>query len=126
MAEAVLEHVNLAVSDPEKSAAFFASMFGWHVRWRGVDQKGRTAVHVGSSTSYLSLYGPCPGESGTTAEYGRPLHHIAVVVDDLEAVEVRLRNAGIETFGHGTYEPGRRFYFYDPDGIEFEVVSYLS
>lgn len=126
MAEAVLEHVNLAVSDPEKSAAFFASMFGWDVRWRGVDQKGRTAVHVGSSTSYLSLYGPSPGESGATAEYGRPLHHIAVVVDDLETVEQRLSNAGIEAFGHGAYEPGRRFYFYDPDGIEFEVVSYRA
>ena len=22
------------------------------------------------------------------------------------------------------YEPGRRFYFFDPDGIEYEVVSY--
>ena len=31
---------------------------------------------------------------------------------------------GLETFNHGDYEPGRRFYFFDWDGIEFEVVSY--
>ena len=31
---------------------------------------------------------------------------------------------GLEPFGHDDYEPGRRFYFFDWDGIEFEVVSY--
>jgi hypothetical protein len=27
-------------------------------------------------------------------------------------------------FSHDDYDPGRRFYFLDPDGIEYEVVSY--
>ena len=27
-------------------------------------------------------------------------------------------------FNHGDYDPGRRFYFLDPDGIEYEVISY--
>jgi glyoxylase I family protein len=31
---------------------------------------------------------------------------------------------GLEPFGHADYQPGRRFYFLDADGIEFEVVSY--
>ena len=30
----------------------------------------------------------------------------------------------LEPFNHDDYEPGRRFYFFDWDGIEFEVVSY--
>ena len=46
------------------------------------------------------------------------------VVDDLDATEARILAAGIETFSHADYEPGRRFYFNDADGIEFEVVSY--
>jgi hypothetical protein len=35
-------------------------------------------------------------------------------------------DAGLTPFAHGDYEPGRRFYFFDPNGIEFEVVSYAA
>ena len=34
--------------------------------------------------------------------------------------------AGLTPFSHADYEPGRRFYFLDPDGIEYEVVSYMK
>jgi catechol 2,3-dioxygenase-like lactoylglutathione lyase family enzyme len=54
------------------------------------------------------------------------MNHIGVVVEDLDAVEAKVAAAGFETFNHGDYEPGRRFYFYDHDGIEFEVVSYAA
>jgi glyoxylase I family protein len=47
-----------------------------------------------------------------------------VQVDDLDAVEAKVAAAGLKPFGHDDYDPGRRFYFLDPDGIEYEVVSY--
>jgi hypothetical protein len=31
---------------------------------------------------------------------------------------------GLTPFSHGDYQPGGRFCFLDPDGIEYEVVSY--
>ncbi len=68
-----------------------------------------------------------PGDTARAAEAfakGRPLNHIGVVVDELDATEARVIAAGLRPFGHADYEPGRRFYFLDPDGIEFEVVSY--
>jgi len=43
---------------------------------------------------------------------------------DLDATDARGRAEGLTPFSHGNYEPGRRFYFFDPDGIEYEVVSY--
>jgi catechol 2,3-dioxygenase-like lactoylglutathione lyase family enzyme len=52
------------------------------------------------------------------------LNHIAVVVDDIDAMEARVRDAGFTPGSHADYEPGRRFYFDDHDGIEYEVVSY--
>jgi catechol 2,3-dioxygenase-like lactoylglutathione lyase family enzyme len=55
---------------------------------------------------------------------GRPLNHIGVEVDELDETEARVLAAGLTPFSHGDYEPGRRFYFLDPDGIEYEVVSY--
>ena len=47
-----------------------------------------------------------------------------IVVDDLDAVETKVRTLGYATHSHADYEPGRRFYFDDENGIEFEVVSY--
>jgi catechol 2,3-dioxygenase-like lactoylglutathione lyase family enzyme len=57
---------------------------------------------------------------------GRPLNHIGLEVDDPDAIEARVIAAGLRPFGHADYEPGRRFYFLDPDGIEYEVVSYAN
>jgi len=42
----------------------------------------------------------------------------------LEAVEARVKAEGFVPHNHADYEPGRRFYFDGPDGIEYEVVSY--
>ncbi len=33
-------------------------------------------------------------------------------------------SAGLVPFNHGDYAPAARFYFLDPDGVEYEVVSY--
>jgi predicted enzyme related to lactoylglutathione lyase len=54
------------------------------------------------------------------------LNHVAIVVDDLDATEERIRKSGCQTFNHADYEPGRRFYLKDDDGIEFEIVSYAQ
>lgn len=49
-----------------------------------------------------------------------------MTVEDLDAVEAKVIAAGYEPHNHGDYEPGRRFYFHDENGLEYEVVSYLS
>jgi len=46
------------------------------------------------------------------------------LVDDLAGVEHRVIASGLTPFGDDDYDPGRRFYFFDPDGIEYEIVSY--
>lgn len=120
-----IEHVNVSVSDAEASAGLMQRVFGWHVRWSGPARNGGRAVHVGSNEHYLALYSPAD-TTGREYEFikGRPLNHIGVEVADLEAVEARVSQEGLTPFEHGDYEPGRRFYFLDPDGIEYEVVSY--
>jgi catechol 2,3-dioxygenase-like lactoylglutathione lyase family enzyme len=117
-----LEHANLTVSDPERSAALFVNLLGWHERWRGPAQNGGETIHVGNESSYLALY--TDGRPRDRYSKGQPLNHVAFTVDDLDAAEQVVSEAGLEPFGHDEYEPGRRFYFFDWDGIEFEVVSY--
>jgi len=99
MSEPRIEHVNVTVSDPERAARLMAALFGWHERWRGPARNGGRTIHVGSDRHYLALYTGGRVYSADDFTKGRPLNHI-------------------------DYDPGRRFYFLDPDGIEYEVVSY--
>ena len=117
-----IEHVNLTVSDPERSAALFEKLLGWHERWRGPAQNGGKTIHVGAENTYLALY--TDGENHAGQRKGKPMNHVGLLVDDLAAAERVVTEAGLSPFGHDDYEPGRRFYFFDWDGIEFEVVSY--
>lgn len=125
MATSRIEHVNVTVSDPDRTARLMENLFGWRMRWSGPARDGGRTIHVGSDDHYVALY------TGRDVTYtaddfakGRPLNHIGVLVDNLDATEARVIEAGLEPFNHGDYEPGRRFYFFDPDGIEYEVVSY--
>jgi len=122
---ASIEHVNVTVSDPDRTAALMQRLFGWKVRWSGAAQNGGYTVHVGSDEAYLALYtDPRQQYSADTFTKGRPLNHVGIQVEDLGETEAKVIEAGLRPFNHGDYEPGRRFYFFDPDGTEFEVVSY--
>jgi catechol 2,3-dioxygenase-like lactoylglutathione lyase family enzyme len=125
MSKPRLEHVNVTVSDPARAARLMEALFGWQVRWQGAARDGGHTIHVGSDDHYIALY---TGRNvAYTADHfakGRPLNHIGVEVNDLDSVEAKVTAAGLRPFSHADYPPGRRFYFLDPDGIEYEVVSY--
>ncbi len=122
MTTATLEHVNVTVSDPHRTADMLCRLFGWHRRWEGPAKAGGFTVHVGTDAGYVAVYA-YPPEAGWTGNAGR-LNHIGIVVDDLVEAERKVVEAGYQPFNHGAYEPGRRFYFNDADDIEFEVISY--
>lgn len=117
-----LEHINITVSDIERSAGLFERLLGWRIRWRGPSQLGGETIHVGSETDYIALY--TQGALAQPFAKGLPLNHVGIVVEDLDAAEQVVREAGLTPFNHADYAPGRRFYFFDWDGIEFELVSY--
>lgn len=123
LAKGRIEHVNLTVSDIDRSAKLFQDLLGWHKRWRGVAGGGAgETIHVGEQETYLALYTDGSDRSGQ--QKGRPMNHVGLLVDDLEEAELVVTAHGLAPFGHDDYEPGKRFYFYDWDGIEFEVISY--
>jgi catechol 2,3-dioxygenase-like lactoylglutathione lyase family enzyme len=122
MHRGTIEHANLTVNDIERSSQFFQKLLGWRERWRGAAINGGETIHVGDEHAYLALY--TDGQPHERFAKGAPLNHVGLVVDDLDVAERIVLDAGLETFNHADYEPGRRFYFFDWDGIEFEVVSY--
>lgn len=127
MTHPFIEHVNLTVSDAERTAGLISGIFGWHERWRGGARDGGTAIHVGSDRSYLAVYsGPDGKYAGDRYPQCAPLNHVGIQVDDLATIEARVKAAGLATFNHDDHPPGRRFYFLDHDGIEYEVFSYAE
>jgi len=123
---AQLEHVNYTVKDARKTAAWLCDLFDWQVRWQGDAINGGHTVHVGTADRYVAVFTPTESVDNPHSNYDTVggLNHIAVTVDDLDATEARVLAAGYKTMNHADYEPGRRFYFCDSDGIEYEVVQY--
>ncbi len=126
-----LEHVNLTVSDLDRSIDFYCSLLGLKLRWRRLpgDPDGAPAAHVGDDRCYLALFEATEGnrEQPAIADYDRVgVNHFGIVVDDLDQMRSRLTERGITAHLEADYEPGRRLYFYDPDRIEVELVEYDS
>ncbi len=126
MKTAVLEHANITVSDSVATAELMCRLFDWHIRWQGSAIHNGYSVHVGNDDQYLAVFSMDGTRTAQHSSYEQTaaLNHIGIVVEDLKTVEQRVAEAGFEMYNFGDYEPGRRFYFRDGDGIEFEVVSY--
>ena len=126
MANAFLEHVNITVSDPAKTAKMLCDLFGWKIRWQGDAIHAGSCIHVGEENSYIAVYSP-PGKTApaiNSYQTRAGLNHIAVVVEDLDELDKRVRSLGYEPHSYADYEPGRRFYFREENEIEYEIVSY--
>jgi catechol 2,3-dioxygenase-like lactoylglutathione lyase family enzyme len=126
---AQLEHINIAVADPHKMAAMLDRLFDWKIRWEGASTTGPGhTIHIGTDATYLALYtgndGPLTPQDGVPYNRLGGLNHIGIVVDDLDAVEAKVKAEGYTPTSHADYEPGKRFYFEDDNGFEIEVVSY--
>jgi len=131
MPKGTLEHANLTVSRPERSAELLKDLLGWEERWRGPSLLGGETIHVGlpgNGADYIAVYTNEDVQKRGDLKHskGQPLNHVGLVVDDLDGAEKIVLAAGLETFSHGDYYPGKRFYFFDWDGIEFEIVSYAE
>src|SRR5439155_17796623 len=120
----LIEHVNLTVSDLDRSIAFYCDLLDLQVRWKGPIDGERLGAHVGDERCYLALFQGA--EEGTVhRDYGRPgINHFGFVVDDLDDARRRLERLGGTVHFEPDYEPGRRIYFLDPDGHEIELVQY--
>src|SRR5690348_15191006 len=93
MALGTIEHANLTVSDIERESALFQKLLGWRERWRGAARDGGETIHVGDDRSYLALY--TDRQPHARFAKGEPLNHVGVVVDDLDAAEQVVLDAGL-------------------------------
>ncbi len=128
MTTANLEHTNVTVKDPEASAALLCRLFDWKVRWQGDAMDTGRTVHVGNDHSYIALYTQADAETVHVNSYASlgQMNHLGIVVNDINTIKQRVSDEGLSITSEADYDPGLRFYFDTPDGIEIEVVSYST
>jgi glyoxylase I family protein len=127
----VIDHLDLVVSDFERSLAFYRGL----LRPLGYTRENPIVGERGEHVLYLGLPG---GDSislraaQAQSRYDRytiGVHHIALRVDSRDVVDERARwlreyGATIES-GPEEYDYSPGYYavfFYDPDGIKLELV----
>ena len=118
-----LSGVVLDSPNAQELSAFYRRLLGWEARDDEPDWVVLQSPDGGANLSFQSepAYVRPVWPSGPEQQM---MIHLDIKVDDLDAVEAKVIEAGLTPFSHGDYEPGRRFYFLDHDGIEFEVISY--
>lgn len=122
-----LEHANISVANPDKTATLLCNLFNWKVRWSGASMDGGYTVHVGSEQSYLALYNAKSMQENTYRSHTslNNLNHIGIVVDDLNAYEEKARELGLKPESFKDYHVNKSFYVTDEFGLEIEIISYL-
>jgi len=109
-----LRHIAIIVPDPEKAAKFFEEAFG--MTRAGTARRG---VYMSDGVMNVALL-------KTEGKEKEGLYHFGMWVDDLDAAEKKVLDAG------GTYLAGRptspnSFYeakYRDPDGVVFDLTHH--
>jgi len=117
-------HVGLNVADLERSIGFYTRIFGWSVSGRGDGY----AFLSDETRLVVTLWAQSSGEFSPRTP---GLHHLSFEVEsveDVQAVETRVREAGARLHHDGIvpHHEGASsggLFFEDPDGIRLEVFT---
>ncbi|NMP15570.1 VOC family protein [Thalassotalea sp. Y01] len=126
-----LEHINLVVSDLDKTLTFYQAAFPhWHVRGQGQMNwygKDRRWLHFGDDEQYITFNDGGEGENRDLSSQQLGLAHFAFTTSNLQSLIDRLKQAGFTRSSGGKQLTGRRnAYFIDPTGFEVEFVQYTA
>ena len=111
-----LNHASLAVSDVERSAAFYSKLLDLKV----ISRPGNGGINLGLGTSFLGVY--------KIAEPGR-VHHICIGVDDYDPDRIAARlkeqniQATVDRNPANRTSGGDQLYFTDPDGTRVQLSA---
>ena len=121
--------LNLTVRDPQRSAAWYAELFGMQVRYDYTPADGRMryiCLEEPTTELVLCLVGHASNSGEAFSEFRTGLDHLELLVarrDDLQAWAERLDELGIAH--SGVKEPAHTrnamLTFRDPDNIQLEL-----
>jgi catechol 2,3-dioxygenase-like lactoylglutathione lyase family enzyme len=109
-----LNHLTFAVSDLDRSIAFYSELLGFSIRMRGP-----SSAYLEAGTLWLALVVDADVRRGPLPEYS----HVAfsVASSQLRALTDRLTAAEVARWRES--DSAESFYFLDPDGHKLELHS---
>lgn len=107
--DGALDYIELPGGDIAAMKQFYGSVFGWTFVDYGPDYAAFEAD--GRSGGFNAAREPVP--SGGTL--------LVLYANDLDAMEARVRDAGVTIISRESFEGGRRFHFRDPGRNEVAV-----
>jgi lactoylglutathione lyase len=121
-----LIHANLRVTDVERSIEFYTEQLGFEHTW-GFEADGTVHRYVAADNGVeLQLSAPVEG-TGEEVEHGEGFQHVAVGVDDVDAVFGSIDHHGVvEAPGDQPAAGARTAFVRDPDGYVVELVEPLD
>ena len=115
-----LHHVNVTVPAQLEAATkeFYGSVLGLRqVPKPPTARQSGAWYQIGATQLHLSVEDEPPGSLSS--------RHVCFMVDDLDATEKRVRDAGAEIIPDPRPAPGTaRFYVRDPGGNQLEIVQH--
>ena len=128
-----IDHVEMTVSNPEETIAFYTDVLGFKVRSR--DRIERSSLGVPLDLAYLDLGGtvievihydgspPAPAPQGDHLGYGI----VALEVEDMQKALDYLKAKGVEcTWGPRVRERYARAEIRDPNGHSIELRQWFK
>ena|ERR1044071_4290286 len=116
-----LDHVSLNVTDRARSIAWYREVLG--LRQLNQPTEDDEPVFLGEPGLQFGLFqAECRSPDREPESSG--LRHVALVVDDLDAAQERLREHGV-SFNHEDHGNALSLYFRDPDGHVLELTTYV-
>jgi catechol-2,3-dioxygenase len=120
-----LGHIVLYVRDLSKSVAFYRDLLGWRQVVPDVEGMPASAFSSGRTHHELLLIEVGPNAAPIPAGRRVGLYHFGLKVgdsdDELRAVVVRLKEAGVPIVGASDHTVTHSLYVLDPDGNELEL-----
>ena len=130
-----IKHIALVTDDPAKTAEFYKTQFGLTELYRRPSATGENGVWLSDGYIYFAIlkYGTADAPKlgpGQTSDL-RGIHHIGFQVDDIEATERQLQQAGVKPVPmqrgeRPRREPGQEMVgvnlkYLGPDEVHFDV-----
>jgi glyoxylase I family protein len=116
-----LDHVSLNVGDRARSIAWYRDVLGLpQLNEPSDDDEPVFLGHPGLQFGLFQAQRQSPAREPESSG----LRHVALVVDDLDAAQERLRAHGVE-FRYEDHGNALSVYFGDPDGHVLELTTYV-
>jgi len=116
-----LDHVSLNVTDRARSTAWYRDVLG--LPQLNEPSENDEPVFLGQPGLQFGLF-QAQRQSPARETESSGLRHVAMVVDDLDAAQERLRSHDVE-FRYEDHGNALSVYFADPDGHVLELTTYV-